>query len=81
MDLTTGEVWPQAALEYAEETGEEVDNDPGRRESARIRSTALPEVPQKHRWLRVRAGRSCLPWSSTIRLDVMASVSGAAGLR
>lgn len=30
VDLTTGEVWPQAALEYAEETGEEADDDPDR---------------------------------------------------
>lgn len=30
VDLTTGEVWPQSALEYAEETGEEVDEDPDR---------------------------------------------------
>lgn len=30
IDLTTGEVWPQAALEYAEETAEEVDDDPDR---------------------------------------------------
>jgi hypothetical protein len=30
IDLRTGEVWPQAALEYAEETGEEVDDDPER---------------------------------------------------
>ena len=30
IDLTTGQIWPQAALEYAEETGEEVDEDPGR---------------------------------------------------
>lgn len=30
IDLTTGEVWPRAALEYAEETGEELDEDPDR---------------------------------------------------
>jgi hypothetical protein len=30
IDLRTGEVWPAAALEYAEETGEEVDDDPDR---------------------------------------------------
>jgi hypothetical protein len=30
IDLATGEVWPQSALEYAEETGEEVDDDPDR---------------------------------------------------
>ena len=30
IDLRTGEVWPRAALEYAEETGEELDDDPGR---------------------------------------------------
>lgn len=30
IDLTTGEVWPQAALEYAEETGEEEEDDPDR---------------------------------------------------
>jgi hypothetical protein len=30
IDLTTGEVWPQPALEYAEEAGEDVDDDPDR---------------------------------------------------
>jgi hypothetical protein len=30
IDLITGEVWPQAALEYAEEPGDEVDDDPDR---------------------------------------------------
>ena len=30
IDLTTGDVWPQAALEYVEETGDEVDDDPDR---------------------------------------------------
>ncbi len=30
IDLTTSEVWPQSALEYAEETGEEVDDDTDR---------------------------------------------------
>ena len=30
IDVVTGEVWPQTALEYAEETGEEMDDDPDR---------------------------------------------------
>ena len=30
IDLTTGEVWPQSALDYAEEIGEEEDDDPDR---------------------------------------------------
>ena len=30
IDVITGEVWPQTALEYAEETGEEMDDDPDR---------------------------------------------------
>ena len=30
IDLTTGEVWPQAAIEYAQEVDEEEDDDPDR---------------------------------------------------
>jgi len=30
IDLTTGEVWPQSALDYAEEIGEEDEDDPDR---------------------------------------------------
>jgi hypothetical protein len=30
IDVVTGEVWPQTALEYAEETGEEMGDDPDR---------------------------------------------------
>ncbi len=30
VDQATGEVWPQSALDYAEETGEEEDDDPDR---------------------------------------------------
>ncbi len=30
VNLATGEVWPQSALDYAEEIGEEVDDDPDR---------------------------------------------------
>jgi hypothetical protein len=30
IDLTTGEVWPHATLEFAEDTGEEADDDPDR---------------------------------------------------